>query len=179
MWGLRGRGSKKTFACGLDCRLYAIACPVVSSCGGDELANLAEAEGRHAAINRFVLAGLDDVGLMPDADITAAPANSLVERDPCRPVSCIMASRVSLKMLERSPVLHHDLSVAAVAKETGFGMRLELPDHAGHGEEHRKPLVYLPWLVDAHSNEEDDELPVHLGGHAFVNYGGHRDVSLC
>jgi hypothetical protein len=49
----------------------------------------------------------------------------------------------------------------------------EFLEHARHGQEHWQPFMNLPWLVDAHADDEHHEVAVDLRAHAFGKQAGH------
>jgi len=110
---------------------------------------------------------------VPDADIAAAVAQSFVEGHPGWPVLPLVAARVRLELLERPPVLHDDPRPEYRAEKSRVRPRLQLLHHPRHGQEHRQPLVNLPELVDAHADQEDDEIALDVGRHPLGIDAGH------
>ena len=86
---------------------------MLSGCG-NKRSDLTEAVWRHAAVYGFVVAGLDDVSLVPDADIASAASDAAVEINPGRPVLLIFGSRIGFQVLEGAPVLHDNAPETAV-----------------------------------------------------------------
>src|SRR5438093_10290090 len=56
-----------------------------------------------------------------------------------------------------------------IPEKATLRVRFELAQDSTDGEKYRKPLVNLPYVVDAHSNEEDHEIALDLGGHEMRN----------
>jgi hypothetical protein len=94
---------------------YAGARSFAFSGGGDQLSGLTEAGRRHAAVYGFVLAGLDDVSFVLDADIAPAASDSAIEINPGRPVLLVFGARVGFQMLKGAPILDDDGPETAVA----------------------------------------------------------------
>ena len=57
------------------------------------------------------------------------------------------------------------------------GRRSSSRDHPWHGHGHGQPLVELPWPVDSHPDQEDDEVAFNIGCHTFRDDVRHR--ALC
>ena len=85
---------------------YAGARSFAFSCCGDEFTDFAQAMRRHAAIDSFEMAGLDDVCLVPDADIASAASDAAIKINPCGPVLLIFRSSIGFQVFEGTPVLH-------------------------------------------------------------------------
>jgi hypothetical protein len=81
---------------------------------GNKFSDLTEAIWRHATVYGFVVAGLDDVRFVPDADIASAASDAAIEINPCRPELHILGSRIGFQMLKGAPVLHNEASETAV-----------------------------------------------------------------
>src|SRR3954451_6206269 len=123
-------------------------------------------DARHVAVDRLVLPGAHAVGLVPDADV-ARPTDDLVEALPRRQVPRVRVARVAVELLERAPELHerrasvHPTELGA--EEAGLRVGLELLHHGRHGaEDHERP-PQLPRPVEAHADEEDDEVALERG----------------
>src|ERR1051325_9523550 len=97
----------------------------VAGCG-DEFGDAAEADGRHPAVDGFVLAGAHLVGLVPDADVAATLAHAAIEGDPGGPVLVIVRAGVGFELLEGAPVLDDQERGKDVAEETAIGLALQL-----------------------------------------------------
>jgi hypothetical protein len=82
-------------------------------------------------------------------------------------VGVLAGAGIGLEVLKAPPVLDdHDVreaEVGAGVQQAEFGLLTELDDHARHSGGDGPPLPRLPGLVDAHADQEDDEIAVHLG----------------
>ena len=128
---------------------HAGTCGFSVSCCGNKFARLTEAIRRHAAVYSLIVARLDDVRFVPDADIASAASDPAVEIHPGRPVFLISCSRIGFQVLEGAPVLHDDASDSVVPQKSRFGMSFELLQHFRHGEKSGKPFMKLPRFVDS------------------------------
>lgn len=55
----------------------------------------------------------------------------------------------------------------------------EFTKHAGHGQEHRHPVVHGPEVVDPHPDEEDHDLPFcSCGGTARYRFREHAGLQI-
>src|SRR5204862_340259 len=138
----------------------------------------------------------DEVALVPLREPTTRvgrshAADELVEALPRRQVPRVRVARVAIEVLERAPELHqrraavHEAELGA--EEAGLRVGLKLLHHGPHGaEDHERP-PQLPRPVEAHADEEDDEVALDRGavttgedGHAatVTATGAARNVGL-
>src|ERR671910_3412596 len=130
----------------------------MAGCGG-------EAEGRHVAVHSLVLAGPHLERLVPDPDIAGVP-NRSVELSPWRQVRQVLVPSEAGEIVETSPVLNQERrppDPLLIAEAPEFGVRVDHPQHLGHGLCHRPPLADLPRLVEPHPDEEDNKITFDLG----------------
>jgi len=59
---------------------------------------------RHPAVHGSVVAGVDDVGFVPDTDVASARFHAAVDIYPHWPVAVISRSRTGFQLLEGAPV---------------------------------------------------------------------------
>ena len=67
---------------------------------------LGEAHKGHPAIDVFVLARSDEIGLVPDADVAAKILHETIEFQPRGPVLFVARPRIGLEMIEAAPILN-------------------------------------------------------------------------
>ena len=96
--------------------------------------SLGEAHERHPAIDVFVLARADEIGLVPNADVAARILHETIEFDPRRPVRLVARPRIGLEVIEAAPILNERQETEIrVAEEAMFGRRrLEFLQHFRH-----------------------------------------------
>jgi hypothetical protein len=58
------------------------------------------------AIDVFILASPDEIGLVPDADVAARILHEPIELEPRRPVRLVARPRIGLKVIEAAPILN-------------------------------------------------------------------------
>src|SRR5437762_8441701 len=78
-------------------------------------------------------------------------------------------------MIEAAPILHDRLAQAVVAEEANLGgSGLQFLQHFRHHASNGQPLVQLPWLVDAHADQEDDKVAVDSARDTACDDVGHE-----
>ncbi len=136
----------------------------------------AETESRHIAIHRFELVWVDSIGFVPDAHASIR-TDGLIESLP----GCEMRVRgltgEALQIFEGAPVLDQNRS-AEVPEElrvqkSFFGMCIYSSQHRPHCTCDRDPFVEPPPLVDAHTDQKDDEGLIGFGCITTIKYFSH------
>src|SRR5439155_22228332 len=124
---------------------------------------LAKPVGRHIAVDSFVLTGMDEVGLVPDASAIGLAYPPPVVA-PSVQVRIFLVLGERFEMIERPPVLHDGLETHLVTQQALLRMLQQVVEHVVHasatteiadsadeGEE-----------VEARADQEDDEAPFNL-----------------
>src|SRR3984957_2465296 len=130
--------------------------------GGHVGAGGREAEGRHVAVDGLVLPGPDPERLVPDPDLARVP-DGAVELPPRLQVGQVLIPGEPVQGIEVAPVLDHDgrpPEPLLEAQATQFRMPAQYPHHLGHGPRDRQPLADPQRVVEAHPDQEDDEIAV-------------------
>lgn len=140
-----------------------------------------EARERHVAVDGFAGAGLDAVGLVPDADLAVRP-DLPVEASPGGKVFTVPVVRVAEQAVEILPILNDQRigegEEALRAQKAAVRFGGHLAHHAGHGGEYRQPFPRRPRPVHPHANEKQDERALAAGGIAAGENGAHAYVFL-
>ncbi len=131
------------------------------------LAGVRQPEARHVAVDALVLACPDLEGLVPDADVSAVDADGLEVALPRLGVKHVV-TREALEVVEASPDLDDQRFTRrhqrdACVEHADVGVLLVGLEHRPHRAEHGPPELQLQRLVDAHPDQEDDEVAVHVG----------------
>ena len=134
-------------------------------------------ELRHVSVDALILAGLDHIGFVPDANASAG-THCAIESLPGLEVVQGRIAGKPLKLLERSPVLN-ERHAAPVDERLGvhqaeFLVREQMFNHRTHGPCDWQPFVDCEKAIDAHADDEDDKRPVHLCSEAAGENLAHR-----
>ncbi len=132
----------------------------------DHLGRLAEPEGRHVAVDRLVLPGAHQVGLVPDARAVAA-ADPLPVGAPGGEVRVVLVLGEPLEVLERAPVLHVDGAEPELLEAEHPLLRVlaEVLQHPRHPALEAAEVAQRSQRVarlDPRADDEDDEVALHL-----------------
>src|SRR5262249_19309282 len=122
---------------GITC--HSLARRFARSAGGHQPAGLGQAKGRHARIDRLVRAGVNLVGLVPDAHVAACLAYGFVEFLPGRQVKMIARFGIAFEIIEAAPILHDHRPAERVAQAAETWIGIKLLEHRPHGTEHWPP----------------------------------------
>ncbi len=140
-----------------------------------------EAEDGHVAVDGLVLAGIDKVALVEEADAAVLVADDFVEAAPGGHMGLALGAGEALKVVKRAPILNQDDGATpnegTGAKEALLGVGVQLAEHARHRQERGHPLAEREKLVDTHADEKDDERLVRLCRVAAGNRLGHAGAS--
>jgi hypothetical protein len=131
-----------------------------------------QAEFWHVDIHAFAFAGLDEVGLVPDADGSVV-ANGAVEGGPGWEMMARAIVGVGDELIEALPILLDDNDPAgegaAVEQQPGLRLFTELREHARHGKHDGKPFSDCKKIVNAHADEKKDDRLLDVRGIAAGN----------
>jgi hypothetical protein len=85
----------------------------LSGCN-NKLANPYQCHTGHAAIYGLVVPGLEDVSLMPDADVGSLASNASAQIEPSRPMLFVFRSGIGFQVFEGAPVLHEMRPISVI-----------------------------------------------------------------
>src|SRR5581483_3010839 len=137
-----------------------------------QLTRCREPSARDVVVDRLELAGAHEIRLVPDPGLTGPV------REPCVPAPLlemrVRVVRELLERIERAPVLDRDEPCGLLVQETLLRVCAKELHHLAEVPERAQRLHQAPWLVDARSDDEDDEVTLdgrgvtsrHVLGHA-------------